>query len=80
VSLGRCEKSICLKTNCQNLSLPGRASLEAAGAGCLNFHDLQVVDSDPSGTGLKPNYKKKLPFGFSLSAEAYRIFAFFYFG
>jgi hypothetical protein len=38
------------------------------------------VDSDHSGTGLKPNYKKKLPFGFSLSAEAYRIFAFFYFG
>jgi hypothetical protein len=30
-----------------------------------------------SGSGFKPNYKKILPFGFSLSAEAYRIFAFF---
>jgi hypothetical protein len=30
-----------------------------------------------SGSGFKPNFKKILPFGFSLSAEACRIFAFF---
>jgi len=30
--------------------------------------------------GFKPNYKKMLPHGFSLLAEAYRIFAFFDFG
>jgi hypothetical protein len=29
---------------------------------------------------LKPKYQKKLPFGFSLSAEAYRIFAILVFG
>src|SRR5687767_13907621 len=39
-----------------------------SGAGCLNCHDLQVVDSDHwSGLGFKPNCKKILPFGFSLS-------------
>jgi hypothetical protein len=31
-----------------------------------------------SGSGFKPNCKKIHPFGFSPSAEAYRIFAFFY--
>jgi len=36
------------------------------------------VDIDHlSGSGFKPNYKKILPLGFSISAEAYRIFAFF---
>ena len=46
------------------------------GAGCLNCHDLQVVDRHHfSASGFKPKYKK-LRFGFSPSAEAYRSFAF----
>jgi len=46
------------------------------GSGCLNCHDLQVVDIICQNRASSPT-TRKLPFGFSLSAEAYRIFAFF---
>jgi hypothetical protein len=40
---------------------------------CLNCHDLQVVDNDHC-SGLQAQLEKKLPLGFSRSAEAKRIY------
>jgi hypothetical protein len=46
------------------------------GAICLHCQDLKVVEGNQL-SGFRPNQKKILPFGFSSSAEADRIFAFY---